>query len=159
MEQITSSEADSSSARQEISRSYMEPKGSLPYIQELATYLYPEPDESSARPLPISWRSILIFCRVQLGLPSGLFLPGPPSPYARLLSAVSATCPAGLSVSVADELLPIPSSGHRIDTKLTWDSLNLCFCYFFSYLRVENPSNELSPVKTLHMLFQQATQQ
>jgi len=37
-------EADSQSAGQEIPCLFMEPEGSLPYLQEPATGLYPEPD-------------------------------------------------------------------------------------------------------------------
>jgi len=54
----------------------MQPEGSLLHLQQTATSLYPE-TESSPCPHPIYWRSILIlFSRLHLGLPSGLFPSG-----------------------------------------------------------------------------------
>jgi len=55
----------------------MEPDGSLLHSQEPTTSPYPEPDESSPRPHPISCRSVLILSsHLYLGLPSGLFPSG-----------------------------------------------------------------------------------
>jgi len=55
----------------------MEPEGSLPHSQVLAICPYSEPDQSSPRPHPTSWRSILILSsHLSLGLPSGLFPSG-----------------------------------------------------------------------------------
>ena len=68
----------------------MEPEGSLPYLQESATWI------QSIHPHPISWRSILIlssnWC---LGLPSGLFPWGFPTKiqYMSYLSPMRATWP------------------------------------------------------------------
>jgi hypothetical protein len=50
----------------------MKPVGSVLYSQEPGTGSYPEPDESSLRPLTFSVRSILIFsCDLFPGLPDG----------------------------------------------------------------------------------------
>ena len=51
----------------------MEPEGSLPRLQVLATCPFPQPDQSSpCTPNPISWRSILILSsHLSLDLPSG----------------------------------------------------------------------------------------
>jgi hypothetical protein len=51
----------------------MGPKGSLPYSQEPAAGLYPEPDESGPHH-PVSLRLILLLSsHLRLGLPNGLF--------------------------------------------------------------------------------------
>jgi hypothetical protein len=58
----------------------MEPKGSLPHLQEPATCPYPEPDRSSPCSLPSSLRYILILSSfLHLGLPSGLLHSGFPT--------------------------------------------------------------------------------
>ena len=83
MVQIPSWEANRSAASQEIPRLFMEPEGSLPHSQVLAT----------------SWRSILIlFSHLRLGLLSDLFPSGFPTKilYTRLISPICATCPAHL---------------------------------------------------------------
>ena len=54
-----------------------------------------------------------------------------------------------ISLLYCTYLLPIPSSGHQINTKLTWDSLNLCFCYYLSSLRVEDPWHVLCNLSRL----------
>jgi hypothetical protein len=52
----------------------MGPESSLPCSKEPATGPYPEPDEILLDLHPISLRFTLILsCRVRLGLPSGLF--------------------------------------------------------------------------------------
>ena len=73
----------------------MQPGGSLPHPQQTATCPYPE-TESSPYPLLIYWRSILIlFSRLHLDLPSGLFLSGFPNKtlYAPPLFPEHVTCP------------------------------------------------------------------
>jgi hypothetical protein len=58
----------------------MEPEGSLPCSQELATVTYPEPDESNPRLATFSPRSVLIFySHLRLGVPIGLFPLGFPT--------------------------------------------------------------------------------
>ena len=77
----------------------MEPEESLPLLQKPSTCPYPEPDQSSPCPHPISRRFILILSsHLHLSLPSGLFLSGIPtkSLYAPLQSSKRATCPACL---------------------------------------------------------------
>jgi hypothetical protein len=55
----------------------MECEGSLPCPQETATGTYPQLDESSPDPHPISLKSILILSfYLRLCLPSGLFISG-----------------------------------------------------------------------------------
>jgi len=49
MEQTPSSDANSDSINQEIFHLCMEPEGSLPCSQELASDPYPQPDESSLK--------------------------------------------------------------------------------------------------------------
>ena len=75
----------------------MEAESSLPHSQVPATCPYPEPDQSSPCPHPISWKSILIlFSHLRLGLPSGLFpsdFPAKPL-YMLLHSPTRAACPA-----------------------------------------------------------------
>ena len=73
----------------------MEPKGSLPHLQMLATCPYPEADKSNQAPYPTSWRSnLILFSHLRLSLPSGLFPLGFPikALYACLFSPIRATC-------------------------------------------------------------------
>jgi hypothetical protein len=79
----------------------MEPKGSLPFLQEPSIGRYPEPDQSSLyHPvLPLSLISISILStHLWLGLPSGLFPSGVPNNilHAFLLIPFHATCPSNL---------------------------------------------------------------
>jgi hypothetical protein len=59
----------------------MEPEGSIPNSQELSTYSFPEPHQSSPHhPHPTSPRSILILStHLSLRIPSGLFPSGFPT--------------------------------------------------------------------------------
>jgi hypothetical protein len=72
----------------------MEPEGSSPCSQELATCPYPEPNESNPHPQTLSLRSILMLSSYPcLGLPSGLLPSGfPTKMYAPLVSPMRATC-------------------------------------------------------------------
>jgi hypothetical protein len=77
----------------------MEPEGSFLHSQEPSTCPYPEPDQSSQYPYPISPGYILMLSTQQhLGLPSGLFPSGfrTNSPYMFLFSPIRAICVAHL---------------------------------------------------------------
>ena len=90
----------------------MEPDGSLPHSQQLTTYPYPEPDQSSPCPYPTSLRSILILSfHLRLGLPSRLLPSGFPNKtvHAHTLP-IRAKCPAHLS------LLDVYESNHYFKT-------------------------------------------
>jgi len=79
----------------------MEPKGPLPYSQQLAILPCSEQDQYSPCPLPTSCRSILIFSsHLYLGLPSSLFPSGFLTKilYAPLLAPIYSMCPAHLSI-------------------------------------------------------------
>ena len=74
----------------------MEPKCSLPHLQEPATCPCPAPDQS------IPWRSIrlqnpllILSSHLRIDIPSGMFLSGLPKKtlYAPLLSPINATRP------------------------------------------------------------------
>jgi len=74
---------------------FTEPDGPLPFLQEHATCPYLEPDQSTPRPQPNSWRSILILSsHLHLYLPSDLFLSdfSTKSLFAPLLPPMCATC-------------------------------------------------------------------
>ena len=77
----------------------MEPEGSIPILQVLATCLYSEPDQSSPYPHIHFWKGILMLSsHLLLSLPSGLFTSAFPTKtlYVPLLSHIRATCPAYL---------------------------------------------------------------
>jgi len=71
----------------------MEPNGSLPYLQQLASYYYPEPAEFSPQPV-ILFFSFVLSSHLCIGLPDGLFLLDFPSKlYVFLFSFINATYP------------------------------------------------------------------
>ena len=80
----------------------MEPEGSLPHSQQLATCPYPGPDQCSPYPpshfLKIRCNISLIYLILSLGIPNGLFPSGFPTKtlYAPLLSPIRTTCPTHL---------------------------------------------------------------
>ena len=73
----------------------MEPEGSLPLTQALATFTYSEADQSSPYPHPTSWKFILILSFHLLLGPSGVLPSVFPTKtlYARLLSAYMLLAP------------------------------------------------------------------
>jgi len=66
----------------------MEPNGSLPYLQQLASHSYPEPDEFSPQPV-ILFLSFILSSHLCTGLQSGSFL----LDFPFLFSFMSATYP------------------------------------------------------------------
>jgi hypothetical protein len=79
----------------------MELEFSMTCSQQLATGLYPEPDQCSPYTHYISVRSILIlFALVRQGLASDLFPSGFPikTLYALIFSPIIATCPVHLTL-------------------------------------------------------------
>ena len=97
MQHSPSWEADRFSPSQEIPHILRNPKVHYS-IHKCLSLSWASPIQSIS-PHPTSWRSILILSsRLRLGLPSGLFPSGFPTKtlYTRLLSPLSATCPAHL---------------------------------------------------------------
>ena len=75
----------------------METEVSLPHSQEIVSFSYPAPEQSSLFSHPISWRSILILSPyLRLGLPGNLFPSGIPTKtlYTPLLSSPPYVLPA-----------------------------------------------------------------
>jgi len=71
----------------------MEPNSSLPYLQQLASHSYTEPDEFSPQPV-ILFLSFMLSSHLCIGLPGGSFLLDFPSKlYVFLFSFMSATYP------------------------------------------------------------------
>jgi hypothetical protein len=67
----------------------------------MSLYPYPQPDQTSLRPLPAALKSILILSsHLCLGLASDILSSGFPTKpmYTPILSPISATCPAHLSL-------------------------------------------------------------
>jgi hypothetical protein len=104
-----------------------EPEGSSPHSREPATGPYPEPDESTPPPQPISLRSILVpSSYLRLGLPSGLFSSGVPTKtlYTFLSSHIRVTCPTHL---ILPDLICLMISG---DEYKLWSSPVRNFLHF-----------------------------
>jgi len=106
MEQAPSWEANKSSASHEISC----------IVWNAKVYTFTRPHHltlswarsvESIKPLPISWRSILILASWHLGLPCGLFHSGVPtkSLYVPLMSPIHATCPAHLFLHLITKII------------------------------------------------------
>jgi hypothetical protein len=95
MEQSPSSEANSTLSYSKTSPPFMEPEGSLPYLQEPATGPYLDPDESIPQPPSLfSVTSILILSSyLRPDLPNGLFTSDFPTKilHAFNISAMRAT--------------------------------------------------------------------
>jgi hypothetical protein len=82
----------------------MKPEILFPHLQALATYPYPESDQSMpCHLIPISWRSfLLLYFYLRLGLSNDLFAWGLSTKtlYAPLLSRLGVTFPAHLILLV-----------------------------------------------------------
>jgi hypothetical protein len=81
---------------------FVEPEGSLPHLQALATCPCPEPDQSSPCPHPNSWRFFLILSsHLRLGLLSGLV-------------------PSGLPTQTLYTRFPAPYVSHALPSRYSW---------------------------------------
>jgi len=120
----------------------MEPEDSLPHSQQLSTYPYPEPKQSSPCPHPTSRRPILILSsHLILGLPSGLFPSGFPTKtlYTALLPHMCC--------------MPCSSHSYRYDHPNIWWAVHIVKLILMKFSQLPCYFVPLSPNILLSTLF------